>query len=60
MSVGMVWLEADRLAVRRDRLVTHTLFMQRYAEIVVSFSVAGLMLIAWRYAAIASSRLPCS
>ena len=61
MGVGVVRLDADRLAICSDRLVELALVFQRCCRGWNEASAkSGLMLIAWRYAAIASSSLPCS
>ena len=60
MGLGIVRLDADRLAACGDRLVELALVRSALPRLEWASAKSGLMPIAWRYAAIASSSLPWS
>ena len=56
----VVWVDADGLAVRGDRIIQLSLFFQRVSRGgVILKASSGLIRMASRYAAIASSSFPC-
>ena len=59
MGLGKVRFDADRLAICGDRLVELALALSALPRLEWASAKSGLILIAWRYAATASSSLPC-